>query len=112
MLGQFLTGLGLMLTSQTQELWQLYTFMLIAIAGNGLGAFSPLTAVLLRWFVRKRGRAMGFVTPAGSIGQLLLPIVAVLITLLGWREALLVMGLIVWAIGLPLGALAARPRII
>ena len=105
LLGQLLTGLGLMLTSQTQELWQLYAFMLIAIAGSELGAFSPLTAVLVRWFVRKRGRAMGFVTPAGSIGQLLLPAVAVLITLLGWREALLVMGLMVWAIGLPLGAL-------
>jgi len=105
LIGQLLVGLGLVLTSQVQELWQYYAAMLIAIGGSSFGAFFPMTTLVVRWFVRRRAFAMSLVTITASGGQMLLPVVAFFITLLGWRDALLVMGLIVWAVGLPLGFL-------
>ena len=104
-LGQFLSGLGLVLVSQVHELWQFYAAMLIAISGNGLGSMFPMTAVLMRWFVRRRGRAIGVMNAGASFAQGILPAVAILITVLGWRGAVLAMGVIIWIVGVPLAAL-------
>ena len=100
--GQFIIGLGLILTSQVTELWQFYAAMMLTNAGSAVGSFFACRALIVRWFVRTRGRAMGFMTPAASAGQLLLPIVAFTITKLGWSDALLVLGLAIWAICVPL----------
>ena len=103
--GQFLIGLGLILTSQVTELWQFYAAVMLTNAGSAVGSFFACRALVVRWFVRSRGRAMGFMTPAASAGQLLLPLVAFFITRLGWSDALLVLGLTIWAICVPLSFL-------
>jgi sugar phosphate permease len=105
--GQFLIGLGLILTSQVTELWQFYAAVMITNAGSAVGSFFACRALVVRWFLRSRGRAMGFMTPAASAGQLLLPLVAFFITRLGWSDALLVMGISILMITVPL-AFAVR----
>ena len=57
--------------------------------------------VVSRWFVRMRGRASGMVFASHSIGLVLFPLIAsVIIGARGWREAWIVLGLLVWAIAL------------
>ena len=65
------------------------------------------SVVVSRWFIRRRGRASGILFGSHSIGLALFPLIAsVIIGGSGWREAWVVLGLLVWAIALlPTGLL-------
>jgi sugar phosphate permease len=106
--GMATIGLGLLLASQIHSLWQFYATFLIVSAGNSLGGVTIIWAVIVRWFDRYRGRALGVVNTA-TIGHWLVPMVAVVISRSGWRIALAGSGIVVLAICLPL-ALAIRSR--
>ena len=57
--------------------------------------------VVSRWFVRMRGRATGILFGSHSIGLVAFPLIAsVIIGTSGWREAWIVLGLLVLAIAL------------
>ena len=59
------------------------------------------SVVVSRWFVRLRGRASGILFGSHSIGLVLFPLIAsVIIGTSGWREAWIVLGLLVWGIAL------------
>ena len=59
------------------------------------------SVVVSRWFVRMRGRASGILFGSHSIGLVLFPLIAsVIIGASGWREAWIVLGLLVWGIAL------------
>lgn len=87
--GIVLEALGLVLLSRATEFWQVAMLFVTAI-GIGSYLFSPLatTAVVARWFIRRRGQALG-ITALGSAtgGMLFPPIVTALIERLGWRGA-------------------------
>ena len=106
--GMATIGLGLLLTSQIHSLWQFYVTFLIVSAGNSLGGVTIIWTVMMRWFDRYRGRALGLVNTA-TIGHWLVPMVAVVISTSGWRTALAGSGIAVLAICLPL-ALVIRSR--
>ena len=65
------------------------------------------SVVVSRWFIRRRGRASGILFGSHSIGLALFPLIAsVIIGGSGWRDAWVVLGLLVWAIALlPTGLL-------
>lgn len=59
------------------------------------------SVVVSRWFVRMRGRATGILFGSHSIGLVAFPLIAsVIIGTSGWREAWIVLGLLVWGIAL------------
>ena len=59
------------------------------------------SVVVARWFVRKRGRAIGVLSFGHAGGMILFPAIAALvIQLRGWQEAWFVMGVLVLAIAL------------
>ena len=59
------------------------------------------SVVVARWFVRKRGRAIGILSFGHAGGMILFPAIAsVVIQLRGWQEAWLVMGVLVLVIAL------------
>ena len=89
------TGLSLILTSQTDSLWQIFlSYSLLLGIGTG-GTVPVLMAVVSRWFDRKRGLALGVATAGSGMGTLVFsPFAAFLITALEWRIAYLVLGLI------------------
>lgn len=95
----FLVGLGLVLCSQISALWQLYVFSGLLI-GVGLGvAFAPTMATTSRWFIKRRGLALGIVTSGIGIGTLVMPpVITYFISVYGWRRTYLVVGSVAWMI--------------
>jgi MFS family permease len=88
-------GLGLILSSQVNALWQLLlSYSLIEAIGLS-GTFGITTAVTSRWFTRNRGLALGLVSSGVGIGTLLMvPGAERLIQALEWPNAFIVFGVI------------------
>ena len=105
----FFGGLGLVLTSQINALWQLYiTYGVIFGIGAG-GGFIATMATTARWFIKRRGLALGIVASGAGLGTLLLaPIAERLIAGFGWSIAYLVLGVAAWAIMIPCALLLRR----
>ncbi|NNG08266.1 MAG: MFS transporter, partial [Desulfobacteraceae bacterium] len=91
-----LLGIGYLLMSQLEALWQLYLFYGI-ILGTGMGGgFVPLMTTVARWFDQRRGMMTGIVTAGIGIGALVGPPVANgLISTDGWRSSYTILGSIV-----------------
>ncbi|MFH1925533.1 MAG: MFS transporter [Chloroflexota bacterium] len=106
------TGLSLVLTSQTNALWQLFiTYSLLLAMGTGPLFVVPMSAVS-RWFDKKRGLALGLSSMGIGLGTMVMaPFATYLITNYNWHTAYLVIGLISWVIAIPLTRLLKRdPR--
>jgi len=100
--GGLLLGLGLVLSSQVQALWQLnVTFGLMV--GFAVGAFyAPLTSTATKWFTVRRGLAVALVSSGIGVGILAIaPLARALTSAWDWRVALLVIGDLAWLIVVP-----------
>ncbi len=108
-LSGLLTGLSLLLTSQTNAPWQLFiTYSLLLSIGS-----SPIYVVTIstisRWFDKKRGLALGIAGSGGGLGPLIMaPFATFLISKFDWRIAFIVIGLIAWLIMIPLSRLLKK----
>jgi MFS family permease len=106
LVGAVLLGLGLVLSSHVQQLWQLYvTFGLLV--GAGVSTFYvPLTVLAIKWFEGRRGMAAAVVSAGNGLGILALaPLTRWLINELDWRAAFLVLGNLAWVVVLPCAVL-------
>ena len=89
-----LVAIAFLLRSVMQELWQFYLFSAIMFAGMPGATMMPAGRLVLTWFPRTRGRTMGWVTAGNNLGSgIVFPIVAGLISLVGWRWTWALMGL-------------------
>ncbi len=94
-LGGVLVGGGLALSATIQSLWQLYVFYGLIIGLGVSTSWTPLVAVVARWFVARRGLAMGVMSIGNSIGMILFPPISrYLITIFGWRWSFLILGVL------------------
>jgi OFA family oxalate/formate antiporter-like MFS transporter len=107
-IGGFFLGLGLILTSQTSAAWQLYLFYGL-MGGFGLSvAYAPLVATVSRWFVSKRGLAIGIVTAGIGAGTAVMsPLADYLVATYEWRLSYIIIGLLALIIIIP-GAFLLR----
>jgi len=105
----FALGLGLVLTSQVSAVWQLYlTYGLIVGAGVS-GSFNIGTGTTARWFVRRRGLALGIVSSGVGLGTLtVVPIAERLIIAFGWSTTYFILGIAAWVILIPIALLLRR----
>ena len=103
--GLFLSGLGLMLLSRINSLTMFYASFLLISTGVSTATTILLMAVVANWFHKKVGLAMGIAASGVSFGGLLIPFVTGIIDTFGWRQAMVIMGLGMWAIPLPLSLL-------
>ena len=89
----FFVGLGYLLMSQTNALWQIYLFYGVII-GIGMGLYwVPLLAIVPRWFIKRRALIIGIVTSGIGVGLLIVPPAANwLISTYGWRASYLILG--------------------
>ncbi|MBX2882000.1 MAG: MFS transporter [Granulosicoccus sp.] len=88
-----LTGLGYVLMSQVTESWQLLIFFGLFI-GVGLSTHDVVTlSTVASWFDKRRGAMTGVVKTGTACGQMILPVVAtLLVSIYGWRSALIIIG--------------------
>jgi MFS family permease len=100
--GGALLGLGMVLSSQVDTLWQLHITFGVMV-GLAAGAFyAPLTATVTRWFTVNRGLAVALVSAGIGLGVLLVsPFSRWLTNLADWRMAMLVLGDLAWLTIIP-----------
>jgi len=88
-----LFGLGYLLMSQIDSVWQLYIFygLLTGIGASGVAV--SLTSTIVKWFTKRRNLVVSVVSSGGEIGALILPLVAIrLIAAYDWRMSYAIMG--------------------
>ncbi len=97
--GGTLYGLSLILTAQSRELWHLYLTYGV-LASTGIGAlWGPFAPLISRWFMSRKGLALGIVYSGAGIGTLLMsPLAAWIIGRSEWRTALLAFGVAALAV--------------
>ena len=107
--GAFIAGGGVALCSMATAQWHFYLFYGIMVAaGLSLTGWTPLTAIVSNWFVRKRGLAFGILS-AGFGGSLVFAAIAqFLISTFGWQIAYVIIGVASVAIIVPLCSLLMR----
>jgi MFS family permease len=89
------TGLSVFMTAP----WEMFlTWGVLVGVGTGAGSVGVAAAMANRWFVARRGLAMGLMTSAGAGGQLVfLPVLAALSQRYGWQSVALAVTLVVAA---------------
>lgn len=108
-LGAVLAGLGFLLLSQISSLWQFYAAYFLIGAGHSGMMLVPTATVVSNWFLKKRGLAMGItISGLGFGGLVLAPTMNYLIMSVGWRLTFAILGLVTWAVVIPLSALVIR----
>src|SRR5205085_1177729 len=103
---------ALVISLKMTQLWQLMLLWGVVIGfGTGMTALMLGAAVAARWFVARRGLAVGILTAAVATGQLVfLPLLASLTERTGWRVALgLMCGLLGLAAFAVLTMMSDRP---
>lgn len=103
-LGAGCLGGGFFLISAAGSIWHVILSYTVAMAAAMvlLGTIPP-SALISRWFVSKRGRALGVAALGTSIGGAIFPpLIQFLIAEFDWRVAYRIMGMLVWAIIIPL----------
>jgi MFS family permease len=100
--GSLLAGVSVVAWSRAEDLPQLY----VAFVGMGLAGaavmYEPAFAVINTWFDRDRHAALLALTViAGFSSTVFLPLSQALVDAAGWRDAVLVLGLLAGACALP-----------
>ena len=103
--GWSVVGLGFLLMSRINALWAFYGSFLLIATGMSFAVFIVVFAAIANWFDKKRSRAMTLVVTGFGISGTLVPLVALAVGELGWRETLIIVGIAAWVIGIPLSLL-------
>jgi MFS family permease len=109
--GSLVVGIAFVLLSRVHTLWQLRAvYLLMAIGWSGTSAI-PVNALIINWFILKRGKAMSLVMTGLSVGGIVMvPLAAFLITRWGLKVALPVLGGMFWAVIIPLALFVIKQR--
>ncbi|MEZ4502668.1 MAG: MFS transporter [Dehalococcoidia bacterium] len=108
--GIFVLAAAMFAISYVQELWQwLLLNGLVLTVGAALIGNLVVNVTLSKWFVEKRGRAIGFASMGVSFaGVALTPLATALVDDVGWRTAWRVLAIAAFAIILPLSFVMRR----
>lgn len=110
MVGGVLTvALGFFLLSRVEELWAFYGAVIVIAIGMSAAAGPVGIVAVTRWFRRRRGRALAFMTMGAGASGVMVLVLAGLISAFDWRNALLIIAGLQLAVCLPL-ALSVRDR--
>lgn len=103
-LGAGFIGLGFI-----NSLWTFYAAVtVIAVGFSGCVGLVGMTSVG-NWFVRRRSLAFGITMAGAGMGGVIVPLIVWSIGLYGWRTTTVILGLVTWALGIPL-ALVVRHK--
>jgi MFS family permease len=112
LLGAVLLGLALVLASRTASLieFQITYGILVGLAASAF--FAPMIAAATAWFETNRSLAVSLVSAGMGVAPMTIsPFARWLISTYDWRTAMLVVGLLAWALLLPAAMLVRRPPV-
>jgi MFS family permease len=90
----FFLGLGYILMSQVQSIWQLYLFYGVIIGIGVSGGWVSLLSTVARWFSLRRTVMSGIVLTGTGVGSLIIPPVATwLIEIYSWRTTFIILAI-------------------
>ena len=100
--GSAILGLGLVLASRAQNLWQ-FQLTFGGLIGIAAGRFyAPMVAVASAWIEKHRSLAVALVSAGMGVAPLTVaPSASWLITTYDWRTAMLVIGIAAWTLLIP-----------
>jgi len=108
--GAVVLGVCVLLAAWASALWQLYVLFFVAGALGGGSLFAPLIALVGNWFRTGAGLAIGIASAGQAVGQGGVPFgTTFLIDGLGWRGAIMALGVIILGTLVPLALLAKDP---
>ncbi len=97
--GSVCLGMGIGLISQVQSPWHLYLVYGFLAAWGMSATYMTASPTIVKWFVEKRGLALGIAQSGLGIGIVLIPLlVGTLIYSFGWRHACMILGASVFAV--------------
>ncbi len=104
LIGVIMTGAGFIALYWVNSPLSLYLiFGLFLSLGFNMGFMRANTAAVTKWFIKKRSRAISFLTVGNGVGgAILVPTMAWLIIQFGWRWTAVIIGLSIWVICIPL----------
>ena len=103
-IGALFMGTGFILLGRIQELWQLYAVYLLFGLGMSGTHVVPVSTVVAKWFIRKRGLAMSLAMSGLSFGGIfIIPLGSYWLHGLGLRATLPLFGLIFLVAVIPIG---------
>ncbi len=104
------TTVGLILTSQTTSLWELYLYygVITAVGTSGI-TIGVVSATLSQWFKNLRGFVSGVAISGTALGQfLIIPLIALLLGKFGWRWTWILLGVLVSLVVIPVSLLVMK----
>jgi len=102
-MGAVLMGIGYICLSRVHTILPFYLSFLVISIGFGFSTSQVVGSSLIsKWFIRKRGKALGLFFSILGLSGLLVPILSHLVYLYGWRNTLLILGPLTWLVVLPL----------
>lgn len=111
LIGGLTAGAGLMLLSRVDTYWQLVILYVGVVSiGKTAGLGQTLMATVNQWFVRRKAVAMStLMTAFAGGGAIVMPLLHLGITQLGWRDTILYTGAFVAVLTIP-ATLVIRSR--
>lgn len=100
--GVLLLGAGFLALSRIDSLGQFYVALGALAVGAALIGSLPSSTLVVSWFERRRGTALGLATMGISVsGVVMAPVATALIGRLGWRTSFVIYGVLAVALVLP-----------
>ena len=92
--------------AEMQSLDHLYPLLFFSALCSSASTYLPVASVISRWFVRRRGMAMGIAMVGMGVGGTIAPIIThYLIQSMGWRWTYRIFGASLWIFLIPVVAL-------
>jgi len=107
--GVALIGGGFVAISRVEALWQFYISVSVVAVGLSLAGPPVCAVAIAHWFVKRRGLALGIIFAGAGASGVMVLVLTLLISLLGWRTGEMIVGIGQLAACIPL-ALTVRHR--
>ncbi|MBG81957.1 MAG: MFS transporter [SAR202 cluster bacterium] len=109
--GLLIGGIALLVMSRVENLWHVYILFVIMGVGFTLASPGAVAKIVSAWFTKRRALAMSVAGTGSAVGETaLVPIAALSVAYIGWREGYLILGAILIVIILPLVLLLLKSR--
>ena len=110
-IGTFLLAAGVTAVGRLETVWQLYATFCCMGLGYATMSVTSLSATIAPWFERHQGRSVALALSGASFGAMLVvPLLVLAISLLGFRAATLYCAIVLLVTMLPLALIVLRFR--